>query len=323
MIFRKKVLLVAALALTTFNVSAQVNSANVVRIIVPFTAGGPTDVLARVIAPKLGERLKQNVIVENRAGATGAIGAQYVAHAAPDGMTLMLGTSSVMTSSPLLAPGNPFDPIKDFTPVSTIAVDENILVVAPTLPVKSVQELIDYAKANPNKLFYSTSGTGSSYHLGTELFSARAGIKVTHVPYKGTAQAMQDLMAGHVQMMFGAVSTASPYIKTGKMHPLGIASLKRHPDFMNLAPIADVAGLRGFEFATWMGLFLPAKTPQPIVDHTRAAMAEVMKSPDIRARIKQLGMQPMTNSPKEITSMIEKDLAQWGKVIKDAGIKAE
>jgi tripartite-type tricarboxylate transporter receptor subunit TctC len=235
----------------------------------------------------------------------------------------MLGTSSVMTSSPLLAPGHPFDPVKDFVPVGTIAVDENVLVVNPSLPIKSVAELIAYAKANPNKLNYSTSGIGSSYHLGTELFQSSAGIKMAHVPYKGTSPAMQDLAAGHIQVMFTAISTATPYIKAGKMRPLGVASLKRHPDFANLAPVAESASLPGFEFATWMGLFLPAKTPKPIVARTQAALASAMKSADVRDRIAKLGMRPISHSEKEIVTLIEKDLAQWRDVIKNAGIKPE
>lgn len=320
---RRNLLLAAGLSLITFNAFAQLSSANVVRIIVPFPAGGPTDVLARVVAPKLGEGLQQTVIVENKAGATGAIGAQYVANAEANGMTIMLGTSSVMTTSPLLAPSHPFDPVKDFVPVGTIAVDENILVVNPSLPVKSVPELLAYAKENPNSLNYSTSGVGSSYHLGTEMFQSRAGIKLTHVPYKGTSPAMQDLAAGHVQVMFAAVSTASPYIKSGKMRPLGIASLKRHPDFPNLAPVAESANLPGFEFATWMGLFLPAKTPKAIVERTRAALTSAMKSPEVREKIIKLGMQPISHTEKEIVAMTEKDLAQWAKVIKNAGIKPE
>jgi tripartite-type tricarboxylate transporter receptor subunit TctC len=317
----KKSLLTLGLSLVTLGAAAQ--SGNIVRIVVPFPAGGPTDVLARVVAPKLSEALKQTVVVENKAGATGAIGAQFVARSEPNGMTIMLGTSSVMTTSPLLAPSHPFDPLKDFVPVGTIAVDENVVVVHPSLGIKSMPELIAYAKANPGKLNYSTSGVGSSYHLGTELFQSRAGIKMTHVPYKGTSLAIQDLVAGHVQVTITAISTASPYIQAGKMDALGVASLKRHPAFPQLAPVAESANLPGFEFATWMGLFLPSTTPKPIVERTRAALALAMKSPEVREKIAKLGMQPISRSPKEIVSTIEKDLVQWAKVIQDANIKPE
>lgn len=317
----KKSLLIVGISLMVFNATAQ--TANIVRIIVPFPAGGPTDVLARVVAPKLAEGLQQTVIVENKAGATGAIGAQYVAKSEPNGLTIMLGTSSVMTTSPLLAPSHPFDPVKDFVPVGTIAVDENVLVVNPSTPIKSVQELLAYAKDNPGKLNYSTSGVGSSYHLGTEMFQSRAGIDLAHVPYKGTNPAVQDLVAGHVQLMFTAISTAAPYIKAGKMRALGVASLKRHPDFPDLAPVAESAKLPGFQFATWMGLFMPAKTPRPVVERTRAALAFAMKSADVQERIAKLGMQPISFAEKAIVQMVERDLAQWAKVIKDADIKAE
>lgn len=318
--FRKS-LLVLGLSLAACAASAQAPA--IVRIVVPFPAGGPTDVLARVVAPKLAEALQQTVVVDNKAGATGAIGAQFVARSEPNGLTMMLGTSSVMTTSPLLAPSHPFDPVKDFVPVGTIAVDENVVAVHPSVPIKSVPELVAYAKANPGKLNYSTSGVGSSYHLGTELFQSRAGIKLTHVPYKGTSPAIQDLVAGHVQVIFTAISTATPYIKSGKMRALGVASLKRHPDFPELAPVAETAKLPGFEFATWMGLFLPANTPKPIVERAQAALAAAMKSPEVREKIAKLGMQPISRSEKEIVMMIEKDLAQWGKVIKDADIKPE
>jgi tripartite-type tricarboxylate transporter receptor subunit TctC len=320
MTFRKS-LLILGISLMAFNATAQ--TGNIVRIVVPFPAGGPTDVLARVVAPKLAEGLRQTVIVENKAGATGAIGAQHVARSEPNGLTIMLGTSSVMTTSPLLAPNHPFDPVKDFVPVGTIAVDENVLVVNPSTPIKSVQDLLAYAKANPGKLNYSTSGVGSSYHLGTEMFQSRAGIELAHVPYKGTNPAVQDLVAGHVQMMFTAISTAAPYIKAGKMRALGVSSLKRHPDFPDLAPVAEAARLPGFQFATWMGLFLPAKTPKPVVERTRAALASAMKSAEVQERIAKLGMQPISHAEKEIVQMVEKDLAQWAKVIKDAGIKPE
>lgn len=316
----RKSLLILGLSLATWSASAQTN---IVRIVVPFPAGGPTDVLARVVAPKLAEELKQTVVVENKAGATGAIGAQFVAKSEPNGTTIMLGTSSVMTTAPLLAPGHPFDPVKDFVPVGTIAVDENVVAVNPNTPIKSVAELIAYAKAHPGKLNYSTSGVGSSYHLGTELFQSRAGIQMTHVPYKGTSLAVQDLVAGHVQVIFTAISTAAPYIKAGKMRALGVASLTRHPEFPDLAPVAETAKLPGFEFATWMGLFLPAKTPKPIVERTQAALAQVMKNPEVRDKIARLGMQPISRTEKEIVSMVQKDLAQWSKVIKDADIKPD
>lgn len=320
--FRKKILLALALTLATLCFGGRMSFAGVISIIVPFAPGGPTDILARVIANQLSEDLKQPVIVENKAGATGAIGTRYVAHAAPDGMTLLMATGSVMTTAPLLLPGH-FDPTKDFTPVSSLVVDENILVVHPALPVNSVQEFVAYAKANPGALNYATSGVGSSYNLGTELFSSRVGIKVTHVPYKNTSLAMQDLVAGHVQFMFSPVSASGSWIKSGKMRPLGVASLQRHPAFPDLLPIADLAGIPGFEFATWQGLFLPARTPQPIAEHLRAALQVAMDSPSVKQRISQLGMRTININAEEVVLKIENDLALWEKVIRNAGIQAK
>ena len=319
MTFGKKIFSVLWLLLTALSAFPSIGIANTISIIVPFAPGGPTDVLARVIATQLSEDLKQPVIVENKAGATGAIGTKFVANAAPDGTTLLMATGSVMTTAPLLLPGH-FDPLKDFTPISQLVVDENILVVHPSLPVKSVPEFIAYAKANPGALDYGTSGVGSSYNLGTELFSARTGIKVTHVPYKSTAQAMQDLIAGHVKFMFSPVSASRSWIDEGKMRPLGIASLQRHPNYPNLAPIAELAEIPGFEFATWQGLFVPAKTPQPVVQKISAALAVAMAKPKVKAHIAQIGMQTLDADEQEVKSKIKKELELWAKVIKDAGI---
>jgi len=231
----------------------QVPSDKPVRIVVPFAAGGPTDVLARVLAPKLSASLKRTVIVDNKVGATGAIGAVFVAKAAADGDTLLLGTSSIMAASPNLTANLPYDPIKDFVPISMVATIENILVVHPSVPAKTVRELIAYGKANPGKLTYASSGIGSTYHLGGELFASQAGIQMTHVPYKGAAPASQDLLAGHVSVMFDNTSSAIPNIKAGRVRALGVASLKRYAGLPDLPTIAE-EGLAGYE-TCWLGAF--------------------------------------------------------------------
>ncbi len=223
-----------------------------IRIVVPFAAGGPTDVLARVLAPKLSASLHRPVIVDNKVGATGAIGAVLVAKAAPDGDTLLLGTSSIMAVSPNLTVNPPYDPIKDFIPISMVATIENILVVHPSVPAKTVKELIAYGRANPGKLTYASSGIGSTYHLGGELFAAQAGISMTHVPYKGAAPAIQDVLAGHVNVMFDNTSSAIPNIKAGRVRALGVASLKRYPALTDLPTIAE-EGLAGYETTIWLG----------------------------------------------------------------------
>jgi tripartite-type tricarboxylate transporter receptor subunit TctC len=290
------------------------------KIIVPFAAGGPNDVVARLAAKGLTEVLGQNIIVDNKPGATGVIGTQFVADAAPDGLTMLLASSSSMSTGPLLMPSVKFDPVKDFIPVNLIALDENILVVHPSVAAKTTQELIDYAKAHPNDLNYSTSGIGSSYHLGTQLFSSRAGIEMTHVPYKGTAPAVLDLLAGRVQVQFQAVSQARGNIEMGKVRPLAIASPKRHPAFPNIPTIAESANLPDFSFMTWMGLFFPAGTPEAEVERMRNALHKAMQLPEIKKRITDLGMQPTSQSPDAIAAQIQGDLARWGKVIKDGNI---
>ncbi|HWK71546.1 MAG TPA: tripartite tricarboxylate transporter substrate binding protein [Burkholderiaceae bacterium] len=314
-------LLAGAVAFAAFGASAQERPT--ARIVVPFAAGGPNDVVARLAAKGLTEVLGQNIIVDNKPGATGAIGTQFVADSAPDGLTMLLASSSSMSTGPLLMPSVRFDPVKDFIPVDLIALDENILVVHPSVEVKTTQELIDYAKAHPNDLNYSTSGIGSSYHLGTQLFSSRAGIEMTHVPYKGTAPAVLDLLAGRVQVQFQAVSQARGNIESGKVRPLAIASPKRHPAFPDIPTIAESANLPGFSFMTWMGLFFPAGTPEAEVERMRTALHKAMQIPELKKRITDLGMQPTSESPEAIAAQIEGDLARWGEVIKAGNISLQ
>jgi tripartite-type tricarboxylate transporter receptor subunit TctC len=301
---------------------AQTASDKVVRIIVPFSAGGPTDVIARVIAPKLSEALKQTVVVDNRVGATGGIGAELVAKAAPDGQTILLGTSSMMAANPNLSLSLRYNPVTDFVPVSMVATIDNILVVHPSVPVNSVKELIAYAKANPNKLSYASSGIGSTYHLGAELFSAQTGIQWTHVPYKGAAPAAQDLVAGHVQVMFDAYSSAVPNFKAGRVKALGIASLKRNPELPNLPTIAE-SGVPGYETVIWLAFFLPKGSPPAVAERLRNELVTIMQSPEIKERFAGLGMQPVTSTPQALATLLTDELAKWGKVVREAGIKPE
>jgi tripartite-type tricarboxylate transporter receptor subunit TctC len=301
---------------------AQLASDKPVRIVVPFAAGGPTDVIARVLAPKLAASLKRTVIVENRVGATGAIGASYVAKSAPDGDTLLLGTSSIMAANPNLSVNLPFDPVGDFAPVSLVATIENILVVHPSLPAHSVKELVAYAKANPGKLTYASSGVGSTYHLGAELFRSQTGIEWTHVPYKGAAPAIQDVLAGHVNLMFDNASSAIPNIKAGRVRALGVASLKRYPSLPELPTIAE-EGLPGYETTIWLALFVPAKTPAASVQNLHRAVQEAVGSVEYKERMTTLDMQPRVSSSQELADYLKSDLAKWAKVVKEAGIKPE
>ena len=301
---------------------AQAPSERIVRIVVPFAAGGPTDVLARILAPILSASMKRTVIVENKVGATGAIGAAFVAKAAPDGDTLLLGTSSIMAASPNLAKSLPYDPVNDFVPVSMIATIENVLVVHPAVPAKTVREFIAYAKANPGKLSYASSGIGSTYHLGAELFRSQAGIEMTHVPYKGAAPAIQDVLAGHVQLMFDNMSSAIPNINAGRVRALGVASRKRYPALPQLPTIAE-AGLPGYETTIWLAIFAPARTPPEVVRRLNDEIRAAVDSTAYKARLQALDMQPVASTPQEVARYLRADLLKWAKVVKEAGIKAE
>jgi tripartite-type tricarboxylate transporter receptor subunit TctC len=293
-----------------------------IRLVVPFATGGPTDIAARIVAPLLAELSGRPVVVDNRVGATGAIGSEFVARSTPDGNTVLFGTSTIMAASPALQPKLPYDPIRDFAPVSLVATIENILVVHPSVPANTVQELIRYARDNPGKLTYGSSGIGSTYHLGTELFASMSRTQLTHVPYKGQGPAAQDLLAGHLSLMLDAYNSAVPNIKAGKVRALGLASLKRNPELPDLPTIAE-QGLPGFVTTMWLAFFLPAKTPRPIVDKLNADLGTVLARPDVRERFSKLGLSAVSSSSSELESLLKQELAQWSKVVKDANIKPD
>jgi len=295
---------------------------NTVRLVVPFATGGPTDIAARVIAPLLSEAMGKTVIVDNRVGATGAIGAEFVARAPADGNTILFGTSSIMGANPALVQKLPYDPIRDFAAVSTVATIENILVVHPSVPVANVQELIRYAKDNPGKLFYGSSGIGSTYHLGAEMFANMTKTQLSHVPYKGQGPAAQDLLAGHLQLMFDAFNSAVPNIKAGRVKALGIASNKRHPELPDLPTIGE-QGVPGYVTTIWIAFFLPAKTPAAIVDKMNQDLRAILQRPDVKERFTKLGMQAGPSSSNDLDTLLKQELALWTKVVKEGNIKAE
>jgi tripartite-type tricarboxylate transporter receptor subunit TctC len=300
---------------------AQAQPANTVKLIVPFAVGGPTDIAARVVAPLLGEVMGKTIVVENKVGATGGIGAEFVARSAPDGNTILFGTSSIMSANPALVAKLPYDPVKDFAPVSLVAQIENVLVVHPSIPANNVQDFIKYAKANPIKLAYGSSGIGSTYHLGAEFFSNLTGIQMNHVPYKGQGPAAQDLLAGHLQVMFDAFNFALPNIKAGKVKALGMTGAKRHPDLPDLPTIAE----QGVPYVTtmWIAFFLPAKTPPNIVEKLQKDLAGILQKSDVKERFNKLGMNAISNQPSELDALLRKELALWTKVVKDGNIKPE
>ncbi|MGZ5067791.1 MAG: Bug family tripartite tricarboxylate transporter substrate binding protein [Usitatibacter sp.] len=312
--------LAALLACAAATAHAQIGKP--VHIVVPFAAGGPTDVVARVLAPMLSASMKRPVIVENKVGATGGIGAVFVAKAQPDGDTLLLATSSIFAASPNLSTKLPYDPVNDFTPISLIATIENILVVNPEVPAKDVRELVAYAKANPGKLTYASSGIGSTYHLGAELFASQTGIRMTHIPYKGAAPAIQDVLAGHVQVMFDNMSSAIPNMKAGRVRALGVASLTRYPALPDVPTIAE-QGVPGYETTIWLGLFAPAATPPAVLQRLQREVGEAVDSADYRDKLAAIDMQPRASTSRELAGYLKADLAKWAKVVKEADIKPE
>jgi tripartite-type tricarboxylate transporter receptor subunit TctC len=302
--------------------NAMAQTAQPVRIIVPFATGGPTDIAARVLAPFLTDFMKRTVIVENKPGATGVIGTELVARAAPDGATILFGTSSSMGSAPAVTPRLPFDVVKDFIPVGTVATIDNVLVVHPSVPAANLREFVAYARANPRKVAFGSSGIGSTYHLGSELFAAQTGTLLTHVPYKGAGPAAQDLLAGHIQMMMDALNSAAPNVRAGKVRALGIASLKRNPEMPDVPTLAE-QGISGGEFHQWLAFFLPANAPKAMVDKFNADLNRVLANPEVKEKFARIGMQAAPGTPDELAATLRADLARWTKLVKDANIKVE
>jgi len=320
---RRAVLAIALIPLATLTAPAAVAQVGQpIRFIVPFSNGGATDVGARILAPYFAEVAKRSVIVENKPGAGGAIGTALVANASPDGMTVLVGTSSTMGSSPALMSTLPYDVLKDFVPVGKIHSSENMLVVHPSVPVNDLRAFIAYAKANPGQVSYGSSGLGSTYHLGSELFAARAGVELTHVPYKGAGPAAQDLLAGHIQMMMETLYNALPSVRAGKLKALGIASASRNPSLPDV-PTFSEQGLSNCEFSNWAGLFLPARASNALVGELNASLNKILSHPDVKERFLKLGLQPAPGTPEDLAATVRTDIARWRETVRLARIKAE
>ena len=291
-----------------------------VRIVVPSSPGGGTDILARVIAQKLTESLGQQFVVENRPGAGQVIGIEAVARAAPDGYSLLMAASAIVINEVMYAKP-PYDTLRDFAPVTLVASLPNILVVHPTLPVKSVRELIVLAKAHPGQLNYSSAGSGTSPHLSMELFRIMAGLTLTHIPYKGTGPATVDLVAGQVQLSMPNVLTALPQIKGGKVRALGVTGAKRATGLPDIPAIAE--SLPGYEAIQWYGVLAPAGTSREIVARLQSEIARILVLPEVKERLAADGADAVGNRPEEFATYIRAELAKWGKVVKTGGIKFE
>ena len=289
-----------------------------IRIVVPFPPGGTTDILARAVAQKLSETWNQQVIVDNRPGAGGNIGADIVAKAAPDGYTLVMGTVGTHAINPNLYARMPYDHVKDFAPVILVAGVPNVLVVNPSLPVHSVKELIDYAKANPGKLNFASSGNGTSIHLSGELFKTMAGVQMTHVPYKGSAPALADLMGGQVQLMFDNLPSSLGLIKGGKLRAVAVTSSARAAALPDVPTIAE-SGLPGFEASSWFGVLAPAGTPHDIVAKLNAAIAAWLATPDAKEKLLAQGAIAAGGTPEDFAKHIDRETSKWAKVVKASG----
>lgn len=293
-----------------------------IRLVVPFPAGGATDLFSRTLSQKLGERLGAQLIVDNRPGAGGAIGSDAVAKASPDGYTLLFTTSSTHSIGPYICPKLPYDPVRDFTPIAHVGDAASIMLVPNDSPARTVREWIDYAKKNPGKLNYASSGNGTIVHLTAELFASQAGISITHIPYKGTALAVPDLISGKIDVLFDSLPTGMPHVRAGRLRALGVTSLERSPLVPDLPPIADT--LPGFESNTWFGLYGPKGLPPELVARVNAAANEALADPALREQLGKLGITPAKPcTPAQFAQMVAQDGAKWKKIIVERKITAE
>jgi tripartite-type tricarboxylate transporter receptor subunit TctC len=311
----------AALATLSSVAHAQTYPAKPIRWIVPFPPGGSTDILARVVGQKLTEAWGQPVIVENKGGAGGTIGAAEVARALADGYTLLMGAIHHTIASSVY-PKLPYDFQRDLAPVTVVAIVPNVLVVNPSVPAKSVAELIAYAKANPGKLTYGSAGVGTAHHLIGAKFNLEAGVDIVHVPYKGSAPAVTDLVSGQVQVMYDTVASALPHIKTGKLRPLAVATAKRSLALPDTPTIAEAA-LPGFEVTTWFGVLVPARTPKEIVAKLHDEIVKILNMPEVKKRLIDAGAEPVGNTPEEMAAQIKNETESFAKIVKQASITSE
>ncbi|HRL20794.1 Bug family tripartite tricarboxylate transporter substrate binding protein [Alcaligenes sp. SDU_A2] len=293
-----------------------------IRLIVAFSPGGSADILARLLAEKMAVDLGKPVIVENKAGASGNIGGDFVARAAPDGYTLLLASAGPTVINPSLYPNMPYQPSKDLAPISLLVKDYNLMAINASIPAKNLQEFIGYAKSNPGKLSFGSPGTGTPAHLAGELFNQQAGVQVLHVPYKGTNAAVTDLIAGHIDMIIDNMPPLLPYVQSGKLRALAVAGEQRAQPMPD-TPTAKEAGLEGFVITAWKGLMAPAGTPQPIIEQLHDSVVKALADPSMSERLQGLGAEPIGSTPAEFATQIQNDTRWWAALIQSTGTKLE
>ncbi len=318
---RSHAVMVVIAALTLWPVAAHVQAYPVkpVRMIVPFTPGGPSDILGRTLGQGVAERLGQPIVIDNRGGGGGNIGAELAARAAPDGYTIFLGTPGILIANPAMGKV-PFDTLRDFEPVTLAANMTSIMVLHPSVPVRTLKEFIDYARARPGQLTYGSSGNGSASHLGTELFKRAARLDITHVPYKGAAPAVTDLLGGHLNLMLIGVPASLPHVRAGKLTALGIASLQRYPAAMDLPTLAE-SGLPGFEVANWFAVLVPAGTSAAHIARLNGEFNAVLGVAEMRERLLKQGFESAGGTPAQFAAYLRAEMEKWTKVVREARIK--
>ena len=308
----------AATATLPLGAAAQNYPTKPITIVVPFAAGGTTDILARLVGQYLSTELGQPVVVENKAGAGGNIGAAFAAKAAADGHTLFMGTVGTHAINAALYKKLPYDPIKDFAPLTRVAMVPNLLVAHPSQPFKTVQEMIAYAKANPGKINFGSPGNGASPHLSGELFNSMTKVDMVHVPYKGSAPAVSDLLGGQISIMFDNLPSVIPHVRGGKLRAIAISTAKRSADLPDVPTIAE-AGVPGYEATSWFGLFAPAATPAPVLAKISTALSKVLANAEVKKKIDDQGGEPANETPAQFADFIQKESLKWGKVVKESG----
>lgn len=313
--------LAAALALGAAMPAALAQSSKPIRLVVPFPAGGATDLFARTLSQKMGERLGTSIVIDNKPGAGGSLGSDMAAKATADGQTLLFTTTSTHSIGPAIGAKLPYDTVRDFTPIAHVGNAPSIMLVPNSSPAKTVKEWIEYAKKNPGKLNYASSGNGTIVQLTAELFKAQAGVFVTHIPYKGTGLAIPDLVAGQLDVLFDSLPTGMPHVRDGRLRALAVTTLKRTPLAPDLPPVADT--LPGFESSTWFGLYGPKGLPAEVVSRVNTAANQALSDPEVRAKLTTLGIEPVTSTPAQFAKMVADDQAKWKRIIAERKIVNE